>query len=282
MAIIQNYMTKNPCYKANRSIAVKGLMLHSVGTPQPNPEVFIKLWNKETYNASCVHGVIGENDSYITLPILENHGTAFRGWHGGKGAKGSVNDTHIGIEMCEPSCIKYVSGPVYYGATITCSDYPAAQNFVEKVTRNAVELFAQLCNFHNLNPLEDGVIISHNEGGKRGIASAHIDPDHLWPQLKMDYNMDKFRQDVYKELQKIKGEEEVDLERFKELWYEMRLDLQDNDAGSWSKEARDWAVNTGLVQGTSDGEFNGAWEDLLTREQLVTVLYRFAKMMGKV
>ena len=61
----------------------------------------------------------------------------------------------------------------------------------------------------------------------------------------------------------------------------MRLDLQDNDAGSWSKEARDWAVKEGLIGGMSSEGFNGAWEDLLTREQLVMVLYRFAQMMGK-
>ena len=28
------------------------------------------------------------------------------GWHGG----GSSNNTHIGVEMCEPACIKYTGG----------------------------------------------------------------------------------------------------------------------------------------------------------------------------
>lgn len=78
-----------------------------------------------------------------------------------------------------------------------------------------------------------------------------------------------------------KEEKNVELVEFKKLFNQMRQELRTNNAGSWSKEARDWAVSTGLVQGTSDGEFNGAWEDLLTREQLVTVLYRFAQIMGK-
>ena len=69
----------------------------------------------------------------------------------------------------------------------------------------------------------------------------------------------------------------MDVERFKELFKEMRKELQDNDASKWSKEARDWAIKNGLIQGGSDG--SAAWEDLLTREQFVTVLYRFAKMM---
>lgn len=76
-------------------------------------------------------------------------------------------------------------------------------------------------------------------------------------------------------------DDDMDVTRFKELWREMRSELQDNDAGTWSEEAREWAKSTGLVAGTSDKEFNGAWEDLLTREQLVTVLYRFAKMIGQ-
>ena len=36
------------------------------------------------------------------------------------------------------------------------------------------------------------------------------------------------------------------------------------------------------IQGSSSGEFNGMWEDMMTREQLVTVLYRFAKKFGLV
>lgn len=76
-------------------------------------------------------------------------------------------------------------------------------------------------------------------------------------------------------------DEDMDVERFKELWLEMRKDLQDNDAAKWSKEARDWAVKTGLVSGGDSKNFNGAWEDVLTREQLVTVLYRFAQYIGK-
>lgn len=76
-------------------------------------------------------------------------------------------------------------------------------------------------------------------------------------------------------------EEDMTVERFKELYAEMRNEFQDNDSSTWSEEARNWAVASGLVQGNSNGEFNGMWEDVLTREQMVTILYRFAKMMGK-
>ena len=75
----------------------------------------------------------------------------------------------------------------------------------------------------------------------------------------------------------------VTVEQFSEMMGEYRETLQDNDAGSWSEEARTWATSTGLVEGngtTVDGEENCMWQDFLTREQLVTVLYRFANQHG--
>ena len=45
MQIVKSYLTKNPCYKEKRTINIKGLMLHSVGCPQPSAQVFINNWN---------------------------------------------------------------------------------------------------------------------------------------------------------------------------------------------------------------------------------------------
>ena len=42
---------------------------------------------------------------------------------------------------------------------------------------------------------------------------------------------------------------DIDLEQFKKLFQEMRTELQDNDCGQWSAEARQWATNTGLIAG---------------------------------
>ena len=69
--------------------------------------------------------------------------------------------------------------------------------------------------------------------------------------------------------------------QFKKLFDEMRQQWRDNDASSYSAEARQWAVDNDLIAGGSTEGFNGMWEDLMTREQLVTVLYRFAQMMGR-
>ena len=41
-------------------------------------------------------------------------------------------------------------------------------------------------------------IIGHAEGYKKGVASNHADPEHMWKQLGMPYTMDTFRADVKK------------------------------------------------------------------------------------
>lgn len=79
-------------------------------------------------------------------------------------------------------------------------------------------------------------------------------------------------------------DDEMDIQKFKELMREYRTELQDNDSSNWSKEAREWAVKNGIITGgtpLASGEPNYMWEDLLTREQMATLLYRFAKLMGK-
>ena len=73
------------------------------------------------------------------------------------------------------------------------------------------------------------------------------------------------------------------LEEFIKLFQEMRSNLQDNDAGDWSADARQWAVSTGLITGngtTVNGVPNYMWQDFLTREQFAVVLYRFSKLIG--
>lgn len=187
MKLVESILTKNPCYTAGRKITVKGLLLHSVGCPQPSAQVFIHNWNSSSYDRACVHGFIDGNDGTVYQTLPWNH----RGWHCGKGPKGSGNDTHIGVEMCEPSCIRYTSG-----SSFICSDKEVAKASVKRTYEAAVALFAMLCKQFGLNPLADGVIISHTEGYKRGIASNHDDPEHLWKNLGMGYTMDTFRSAV--------------------------------------------------------------------------------------
>ena len=182
MKLVQSILTKNDCYKSGRKITVKGLMLHSVGCPESNASVFVKNWNRSDLEA-CVHGFIDGNTGTVYQTLPWNH----RGWHAG----GAANNTHIGVEMCEPACIKYTSG-----ANFTCSDLTTAKAVAKRTYEAAVELFASLCKQYGLDPMKDGVIISHREGCARGLASNHGDPEHLWNQLGTGYTMNGFRKAV--------------------------------------------------------------------------------------
>jgi GH24 family phage-related lysozyme (muramidase) len=183
MELVENFLTENPCYKEGKKIKVRGLMLHSVGCPQPSAEVFIKQWNNKDAKRACVHAFIDGNTAVVYQILPWDH----KAWHCG----GDANSTHIGVEMCEPACISYQNG-----TTITCSDTEAAMKVVKRTYDTAVELFAYLCKKFDLNPLEDGVIISHKEGHDRKIASGHGDPDHLWTGMHCEYTMDGFRKAV--------------------------------------------------------------------------------------
>ena len=196
MKLIESFITRNPCYGANMANAdyryttfqrrgPLGLVLHSVGCAQPSAEVFVKKWNSTSYDRACVHAFIDANTGTVYQCMPWN----FRAWHVG----GSANNTHIGVEMCEPSAIKYTTG-----AKFTIKDKEKAFRQCETAYKAAVELFAMLCNKYKLDPLKDGVILSHNECGKRGIGSGHVDPEHLWSGLGIGYTMYGFRNDVKK------------------------------------------------------------------------------------
>lgn len=185
MKLVPNLLVNNPCYKANKKIKVKGLMLHSVGTPQPDAHVFLRNWNKSSYGRACVHAFVDANDGTVYQCLPWDH----RGWHAG----GSGNDTHIGVEMCEPGSIKYTSG-----SSFTCSNKEDAIAAAKRTYQASVELFAFLCKMFDLNPLTD--ICSHKEGHKKGISSNHGDPEHLWKGLGLSYTMDTFRAAVKQEM----------------------------------------------------------------------------------
>ena len=187
MKIVQYMITNNDCYQNNvnkvdsryttfQKRGPKGLMLHSVGCAQPSAEIFAKRWNQSGYEVA-VHAVLqADGTVYQCMPWN------YRAWHCG----GDANNTHVGVEMTEPSQIKYGGG-----ATFTVTDKAAARKQAQGTYETAVELFAELCKKYNLNPLTD--IISHNEGSKLGVASGHVDPEHLWKGLGLSYTMDGFR-----------------------------------------------------------------------------------------
>ena len=156
-----------------------GIMLHSVGSPQPKAQVLADAWNQPGKEVA-VHAVLEPGRIIQCLPWN------FRGCHGG----GSSNNTHIGVEMTEPATIRYMSGASWEET----GDGVGTKEHVFGTYKTAVELFAYLCKEYRLDPMKAGVVVSHFEGSKEGIASKHADPEHLWNAYGL--TMDRFRQDI--------------------------------------------------------------------------------------
>lgn len=232
MDIIEAFATKNKCYQVATPLTPQGIMLHSIGVPQPNAAVMARNYNQYQPGGQsvCVHGFIQRDGTYYqTLPYT------MRAWHCG----GAANATHIGIEMTEPASIAYTG----YGAEWRDLNPAATEAHVRGTYAAAVELFAQLCTQYALDPLADGVIISHAEGAARGVASEHADPEHLWKPFGL--TMHRFRQDVYKAMHGTEKEEE-DMTRYGTI----------EEVPTWARSTIKEMMDEGLIAGTGGGRLD--------------------------
>ena len=226
MQIIEAFTTKNKCYQAGAPLHPRGLMLHSIGCPQPNAAVLARYFDQYQPGGQsvCVHAFAqADGTVYQTLPW------EMRGWHCG----GSANDTHIGVEMTEPG-----AGTAYAEA--------AAQ--ITGTYRTAVALFARLCETYGLDPLADGVIIGHAEGHRRGVASNHADPEYLWRQYGMGFTMDGFRADVAEAMaaKNTVEEDEDDMVRYNTI----------EEVPSWAQDTVRALVDAGALGGVGGGNLD--------------------------
>ena len=202
MRLQQQYLTKNDCYRAGRTIQPQGVMVHSTGANNPSVARYVpgndvigrnqygNDWDRPGLE-KCAHAFVGKfaDGSVGTVQTLPWNR---RGWHCGRGKNGSANDTHISFEICE--------------------DGLEDASYFEAVYQEAVELTTYLCKKYSLDPLADGVVICHREGYQRGIASNHKDVLHWFP--KFGKTMDDFRADVARWME---GEDEtVTYEQWKE------------------------------------------------------------------
>lgn len=240
--IIESLATNNKCYQAAIPLYPQGIMLHSIGCPQPNASVMARNFNQYRPNGQsvCVHAFVQRDGTvYQTLPWT------VQAWHCG----GAANATHIGIEMTEPASITYTGG-----ASWRDFDPAATETHVRGTYAAAVELFADLCNQFDLNPLEDGVIISHAEGAERGIASAHADPTHLWRAFGL--TMDGFRSDVATEMAAKNTDEEDDDMATR---YNTVAELP-----TWAKEETQKLIDRGALLGDEHGNLDVTMDMLRT------------------
>lgn len=230
MQIIQAFVTQNKCYQAGAPLTPRGIMLHSVGTPQPSAAVFARSFNQYQPGgvSVCVHAFAqADGTVYQTLPWETI------AWHCG----GSANSTHIGVEMTEP------------GEGMT---YAEAAEQIAGTYHTAVELFAALCKQYDLDPVQDGVIIGHAEGHRRGVASNHADPELLWRTYDMGYTMDGFRRDVAEAMKNGAREEALDMPRYDSV----------AEMPQWARAGVQRLIDRGALQGNTDGKLDVS-EDMI-------------------
>ena len=257
----RHFLTENDCYKAGRTITPQGVMVHSTGVAQPDPEVFIRRWNKPDVD-KCVHAFVGREQVIQTLPWTT------RGWHAGTGPAGrSANNTHISFECCEPP------GHTYQGGEMAGYNVEANRPYFNDLYENAVQLTAMLCREFGLDPLEPGVVICHAEGHSLGIASGHSDVLQWWP--KHGVSMEQFRQDVARAMEGGDEEDTMTQERFDQLMDNYLTRLGQLPPSGWSAPARAWAEEQGITTGDGDGAFR--YRAFPTRDETVQMLYQLSQ-----
>lgn len=261
MNLYQCFLSNNRCYKTNAKIKPKGVMVHSTGANNPNLKRYVQPttidpnrdqlldllgvnpnhndWNRSIPDPNaCVHAFIG----YLkdgTVAVMQTLPWDHRGWHAGTGTKGlSANDSHISFEICEDALI--------------------STDYFEQTYDTAAELVALLCEEYDLDPMADGVIICHQDGYKRGIASNHGDIYNWWP--KFGKSMDDFRELVVKKMGM--GDDE--------MVYYKTID----DVPNYYKDAVVKCIDAGAIKGEGDGILDLS-EDLC---RTLTILDRMGKL----
>lgn len=231
-------------------------------------------WNHTEHQAglNCWIGKLADG----TVTTVQTMPWNYRPWGCGSGRNGSCNTGWIQFEICE--------------------DALNDRDYFSKVYKEACEITAYLCRMFNIDPhgtvkcgkINVPTILCHADSYQLGLGSNHGDVLHWFP--KFGKTMNNVRNDVAALLNKqvTNGMEDDDMLSFddwKKYMVQYRKELQDNDCGDWSEEARQWAITTGMISGMgtgTDGKPNYAWADQLTREQAAALFFRFAKLMGKV
>lgn len=270
------YATANGAYQAGRKINPQGCVNHSVGCAQPSVDVFFNIMNKSSagWGVNALLGDFHKGDGRILVVLPLDA----RPWGCGSGSKGSWNNTKVQWEVCEPA------GHTYAGGTMIAYDVAKNQVYFDRMWKMLVAWNVYLVKKfgYDINGISD-----HAESYRAGYGSNHSDMGQWLP--KHGKSMAALRQEVEAILNgdsiaETEDDFMADVKKFEEAWLEYRKTLQDNDAGAYSQDARNWATSSGLIAGNGteiNGEPNCMWQDMLTREQFVTVLYRFAQMMGK-
>lgn len=157
-----------------------------------------------------------------------------------------------------------------------------ANKYYHPSCRNANSIGVEICMLDKQGRLRQGSIDRASEFVCELMDKYGIDVDHVVrhydvthkqcpePMVSNPTLWAEFKQGL---------EEDMNIEKFAELMDEYNAELRKKPGSSWSNEARSWAVDNGLIVGGSDESL--MWRANMSREELITVLWRYSKLMGK-
>lgn len=175
---------------------------------------------EDQYNSSSItphFAINGDTGQIVNLAPC-----TIRTNHCGSTKKGTFNDTHIAIEICEPSGVVPNKAGKEKIKKMSENELEEKRKACGISYRSAVRLCALLCIKFSIDPMFEKQsdktknkqycsIISHREGCVNfGRASNHGDPEALWealwPKGMTPYTMDNFRLAVKEQMEKFKKE----------------------------------------------------------------------------
>ena len=207
------------------------ITIHSTGNPKSTAQ---NEANYVCYNSdrqASYHYVVDDSRIIQVLPVNEV------AWHAGDGGSGTGNRKSVAIEICEPGDRK-------------------------KAVDNAVWLTKEL--MRDLK-IDKAHIRQHHDWSGKDCPRILRDSAYIKDGIDWSYFMAQIDAPQEQEEPELTQEE---LEMMLEKYFEK---VSKEQPGDWSKEARDWAEENGIVTGDEGGK---RYKSHITREEAVTMLYR--------
>lgn len=207
------------------------ITIHSTGNPKSTAQ---NEANYVCYNSdrqASYHYVVDDSRIIQVLPVDEV------AWHAGDGGSGTGNRKSVAIEICEPGDRK-------------------------KAVDNAVWLTKEL--MRDLK-IDKAHIRQHHDWSGKDCPRILRDSAYIKDGIDWSYFMAQIDVPQKEEEPELTQEE---LEMMLEKYFEK---VAKERPGDWSKEARDWAEENGIVTGDEGGK---RYKSHITREEAVTMLYR--------
>ena len=207
------------------------ITIHSTGNPKSTAQ---NEANYVCYNSdrqASYHYVVDDSRIIQVLPVNEV------AWHAGDGGSGTGNRKSVAIEICEPGNRK-------------------------KAVDNAVWLTKEL--MRDLK-IDKAHIRQHHDWSGKDCPRILRNKAYVKDGIDWAYFMAQIDTPQKEEEPELTQEE---LEMMLEKYFEK---VSKEQPGDWSKEARDWAEENGIVTGDEGGK---RYKSHITREEAVTMLYR--------